>query len=88
MVGSYPLSSQAPTPVEVELGCDNYVISGNGVRVINYFRFDSLGKILDIDIFLKTHRKSKENIVSIWVCSHFTISFMHVKYICEMFNIT
>jgi hypothetical protein len=21
-VGSYPLSSQAPTPVEVELGCD------------------------------------------------------------------
>ena len=23
-VGSYPLSSQAPTPVEVELGCDNY----------------------------------------------------------------
>ena len=24
VVGSYPLSSQAPTPVEVELGCDNY----------------------------------------------------------------
>ena len=23
MVGSYPLLSQAPTPVEVELGCDN-----------------------------------------------------------------
>jgi hypothetical protein len=23
-VGSYPLLSQAPTPVEVELGCDNY----------------------------------------------------------------
>ena len=23
MVASYPLSSQAPTPVEVELGCDN-----------------------------------------------------------------
>jgi hypothetical protein len=23
-VGSYPLSSQAPTPVEVELGCDNF----------------------------------------------------------------
>ena len=23
MVGSYPLSSQAPTHVEVELGCDN-----------------------------------------------------------------
>jgi hypothetical protein len=23
VVGSYPLSSQAPTPVEVELGCDN-----------------------------------------------------------------
>ena len=23
-VASYPLSSQAPTPVEVELGCDNY----------------------------------------------------------------
>jgi hypothetical protein len=22
-VGSYPLLSQAPTPVEVELGCDN-----------------------------------------------------------------
>jgi hypothetical protein len=22
-VGSYPLSSLAPTPVEVELGCDN-----------------------------------------------------------------
>jgi hypothetical protein len=22
VVGSYPLSSQAPTPVEVELGCD------------------------------------------------------------------
>ena len=24
-MGSYPLSSQAPTPVEVELGCDNLV---------------------------------------------------------------
>jgi hypothetical protein len=24
VVGSYPLSSQAPTHVEVELGCDNY----------------------------------------------------------------
>ena len=24
-VGSYPLLSQAPTPVEVELGCDNVV---------------------------------------------------------------
>ena len=24
MVGSYPLSSQAPTHIEVELGCDNY----------------------------------------------------------------
>jgi hypothetical protein len=23
VVGSYPLLSQAPTPVEVELGCDN-----------------------------------------------------------------
>jgi hypothetical protein len=23
VVASYPLSSQAPTPVEVELGCDN-----------------------------------------------------------------
>ena len=23
-VASYPLLSQAPTPVEVELGCDNY----------------------------------------------------------------
>jgi hypothetical protein len=23
VVGSYPLSSQAPTHVEVELGCDN-----------------------------------------------------------------
>jgi hypothetical protein len=23
-VGSYPLLSQAPTPVEVELGCDNF----------------------------------------------------------------
>jgi hypothetical protein len=23
VVGSYPLSSLAPTPVEVELGCDN-----------------------------------------------------------------
>ena len=26
MVGSYPLSSQAPTPVEVELGCDNWCV--------------------------------------------------------------
>ena len=26
MVGSYPLSSQAPTPVEVELGCDKILI--------------------------------------------------------------
>jgi hypothetical protein len=25
VVGSYPLSSLAPTPVEVELGCDNMV---------------------------------------------------------------
>ena len=24
MVGSYPLSSQPPTHVEVELGCDNF----------------------------------------------------------------
>ena len=28
MVGSYPLSSLAPTPVEVELGCDNIVFVG------------------------------------------------------------
>jgi hypothetical protein len=27
-VASYPLLSQAPTPVEVELGCDNYVLGG------------------------------------------------------------
>jgi hypothetical protein len=26
VVGSYPLLSQAPTPVEVELGCDNKII--------------------------------------------------------------
>jgi hypothetical protein len=25
-VASYPLSSQAPTPVEVELGCDNFLV--------------------------------------------------------------
>jgi hypothetical protein len=28
VVGSYPLSSQAPTPVEVELGCDNILQDG------------------------------------------------------------
>ena len=27
MVGSYPFLSQAPTPVEVELGCDNFTDS-------------------------------------------------------------
>ena len=27
-VGSYPLSSQAPTHVEVELGCDNTWVTG------------------------------------------------------------
>jgi hypothetical protein len=27
VVASYPLLSQAPTPVEVELGCDNNKIS-------------------------------------------------------------
>ena len=32
-VGSYPLLSQAPTPVEVELGCDNIVIKVNNVLV-------------------------------------------------------
>jgi hypothetical protein len=26
VVGSYPLLSQAPTPVEVELGCDNFLL--------------------------------------------------------------
>jgi hypothetical protein len=30
VVGSYPLSSQAPTPVEVELGCDNILEFGGG----------------------------------------------------------
>jgi hypothetical protein len=37
VVGSYPLSSQAPTPVEVELGCDNIVrniVSIKRVRVV------------------------------------------------------
>jgi hypothetical protein len=29
VVGSYPLSSQAPTPVEVELGCDNIGVTAN-----------------------------------------------------------
>ena len=36
-VGSYPLLSQAPTPVEVELGCDNCVMCeniGNTWRVL------------------------------------------------------
>jgi hypothetical protein len=32
-MGSYPLSSQAPTPVEVELGCDNMISS---VKLFNY----------------------------------------------------
>ena len=31
-MGSYPLSSLAPTHVEVELGCDNYVGSAAGQR--------------------------------------------------------
>ena len=30
-MGSYPLSSQAPTHVEVELGCDNIMKDGGGV---------------------------------------------------------
>ena len=33
VVASYPLLSQAPTPVEVELGCDNYILC------INYLSF-------------------------------------------------
>ena len=36
-VGSYPLSSQAPTHVEVELGCDNYV--GVETRMFKFWCF-------------------------------------------------
>jgi hypothetical protein len=32
VVGSYPLSSQAPTPVDVELGCDNWETFGSAVK--------------------------------------------------------
>jgi hypothetical protein len=33
VVGSYPLSSQAPTHVEVELGCDNFYQGSNLINV-------------------------------------------------------
>ena len=38
-VGSYPFLSQAPTPVEVELGCDNYV----GIFGIPYYVWIGIG---------------------------------------------
>ena len=31
MVGSYPLLSQAPTPVEVELGCDKNTLNAKAL---------------------------------------------------------
>ena len=34
-VGSYPLLSQAPTPVEVELGCDNLSYFNNDYILIS-----------------------------------------------------
>ena len=33
-MGSYPLSSQAPTHVEVELGCDNYVLENAPIHAM------------------------------------------------------
>ena len=36
VVGSYPLSSQAPTHVEVELGCDNTNCPENQQFVAGY----------------------------------------------------
>jgi hypothetical protein len=36
VVGSYPLSSQAPTHVEVELGCDNNWLVKSKAKFIYY----------------------------------------------------
>jgi hypothetical protein len=42
-VASYPLSSQAPTPVEVELGCDNIVlIFAEFINMASWNCFESL----------------------------------------------
>jgi hypothetical protein len=43
-VGSYPLLSQAPTPVEVELGCDNRIYKGSSSPTIFATQF-SVAKI-------------------------------------------
>jgi hypothetical protein len=33
-VGSFPLLSQAPTPVEVELGCDKIIVDIIGMTIV------------------------------------------------------
>ena len=42
VVGSYPLSSQAPTPVEVELGCDNSQNMDKLVLIVLLFKIRPL----------------------------------------------
>jgi hypothetical protein len=50
VVASYPLSSQAPTPVEVELGCDNF----GGVNEYIRCRYSSpvTATVVHLNLFL------------------------------------
>ena len=46
-MGSYSLLSQAPTPVEVELGCDNLLIANYGViYCYSFFKMVAYGPLL------------------------------------------
>jgi hypothetical protein len=46
-VGSYPLLSQAPTPVEVELGCDKYILCMSLRNCLNHYSLTHLKVELD-----------------------------------------
>ena len=60
-VGSYPILSQAPTPVEVELGCDNNSLRQYGQHGIR----EKLVMKRKLKIFLFNHKgKGFEEIVN------------------------
>ena len=46
MVGSYPLLSQAPTHVEVELGCDNWKLQQDISQVSSCYKVKFFNEIL------------------------------------------
>jgi hypothetical protein len=62
VVASYPLSSQAPTPVEVELGCDNIVKCVILIKIDVMFNNFTSNATLEVELSRPSRRGYLRNI--------------------------